>query len=446
MKRWLSSLVVAAVVLAALPAAAAAHWGDGHDNSRGDVARYILPPGNFGGIPFTANSTDQLPLYSGLTPLRDNITQADIDQLLPARGLPADRRRRTRSEPAGPACSSSTTPTASRTSTARRARTSPSAPAGRRHATAACCSTLGRGPARVAVADVPNIDAFSLVTSVQSFDPSAAAEALVTRQVQLLVDTYGDKGQRDPRRRAGLRRRHQRLLTPRNSVNQPPATVNDVVAVTAFIGSIFGAGGGGEAANADLLAKLAAAARRRQGLQGLGRRDARRRSRGADDDQQALQLPAADRRRRDGLGGDRSPTRSRASTRASPPAQAAAAPARRAGVELPGRRAVALGVRQLARGHGSAARLLLPGDRPADRPARTRHQRAGRRRPRPRDVHPDRAHDGLRVEPDLGRARRPRRVSPSSSASPTARRRRATRPTTSSTASASPFAASTRAP
>ena len=33
-------------------------------------------------------------------------------------------------------------------------------------------------------------------------------------------------------------------------------SVNDVIAVTAFIGSIFGAGGGGEAANSNLLAKL----------------------------------------------------------------------------------------------------------------------------------------------------------------------------------------------
>ena len=46
-----------------------------------DTARYILPPGNFGGIPFTANSTDQLPLYSGLTPLRDNVSMADINRL-----------------------------------------------------------------------------------------------------------------------------------------------------------------------------------------------------------------------------------------------------------------------------------------------------------------------------------------------------------------------------
>ena len=36
----------------------------------------------------------------------------------------------------------------------------------------------------------------------------------------------------------------------------PPANVNDVIAVTAFIGSIFGAGGGAEASNSDLLAKL----------------------------------------------------------------------------------------------------------------------------------------------------------------------------------------------
>ena len=35
-----------------------------------------------------------------------------------------------------------------------------------------------------------------------------------------------------------------------------PVTVNDVIAVTAFIGSIFGSGGGAEASNADLLAQL----------------------------------------------------------------------------------------------------------------------------------------------------------------------------------------------
>ena len=41
--------------------------------------------------------------------------------------------------------------------------------------------------------------------------------------------------------------------------------MNDVIAVTAFIGSIFGAGGGGEAANAELLAKLQASLGARRG-------------------------------------------------------------------------------------------------------------------------------------------------------------------------------------
>ena len=53
---------IAFTLLVALPATAA------------DVARYILPPGNYGGLPYTVNSTDQLPLYAGLTPLRDDLT------------------------------------------------------------------------------------------------------------------------------------------------------------------------------------------------------------------------------------------------------------------------------------------------------------------------------------------------------------------------------------
>ena len=105
------------------------------------------------------------------------------------------------------------------------------------------------------MADIPNLDAFSLVTSGQSFVPSAATEALVTKQRQLLVDTYGAKGQQiidDAQADAdGVN-----AYWAAHGINQPPATVNDVIAVTAFIGSIFGAGGGGEASNADLLAKL----------------------------------------------------------------------------------------------------------------------------------------------------------------------------------------------
>src|SRR5690349_10267432 len=81
----MNALVRALVALIALSAVSA---------PAADVARYILPPGNYGGIPFTVNSTDQLPLYAGLSPLRDRITSADIDMFfLPEDFMPVGATR-----------------------------------------------------------------------------------------------------------------------------------------------------------------------------------------------------------------------------------------------------------------------------------------------------------------------------------------------------------------
>ena len=112
-------LVVAgfAACLLAAPAASA------------ETARYILPPGNYGGLPTTTNSLDQLPLYDGLTPLRGNVGNADINRYF----LPEDFKPigATRDEPTGRASTgSSTTATACPTSTASAATTCRSAPAG----------------------------------------------------------------------------------------------------------------------------------------------------------------------------------------------------------------------------------------------------------------------------------------------------------------------------
>jgi len=240
--------VVAVAALAFTPAAFA------NGSGKGDVSRYILPPGNYGGIPFTDNSTDQLPLYNDLTPLRDDVTRSDIgDLFLPMDFAPiGDAHAEDTGEPGLKLIyddwgiphvygkSRYDVAFGAGWSTARDRQ---------------LLLQLGRGPARAAVADVPNLDAFSLVTSGQSFVPSAATEALVTEQRHLLVRKYGRKGRqiiRDARAYAdGIN-----AYMEANGIDQPPATVNDVIAVTAFIGSIFGAGGGAEAANADLLAKL----------------------------------------------------------------------------------------------------------------------------------------------------------------------------------------------
>ena len=225
MRRVGSVLIVAMVALATviLPSTAGA-TGKG---KKKDVARYILPPGNYGGLPPTDNSTDQLPLYDGLTPLRGNVTDADIDELfLPEDFPPIGRTARGGDRPARPA-SSSTTRTASPTSTARPATDVAFGAGWVTPATAACCCELGRGPARAAVADVPGHR--RLLARHQR--PVVRAErrgrgARRPSRRTCSFETYGDEGPRDPRRRPGLRRRHQRLLRGQRHrpARRPPST------------------------------------------------------------------------------------------------------------------------------------------------------------------------------------------------------------------------------
>lgn len=219
-----------------------------------DVARYILPPGNYGGLPTTANSRDQIPLYDALTPLRDRVTDNDIYRdYLPEDFQPVGATTEEVTGHPGVQIRYDSYGVPHVTG-----RTREDLAWGAGWVTArdrGLLLQLGRGPARAAVADVPGINAFGLVTSGQSFVPSAATEQLVTDQVQLIRDTYGARGEemlREMQSEADGITAYYRA----HNVDQPPATVNDVIAVTAFIGSIFGAGGGAEASNAEYLARL----------------------------------------------------------------------------------------------------------------------------------------------------------------------------------------------
>jgi acyl-homoserine lactone acylase PvdQ len=220
-----------------------------------ETARYILPPGNFGGLPTTQNSLDQLPLYDGLTPLRGNVSAADVNRFF----LPEDFNPigATRDEPTGRAGLRIVYDSYGVPHIYGNTRDDLSFGSG--WVTArdrGLLLNLGRGPARVAVADVPGIDAFSLVTSGKGFAPSKQAEALVNKQKALLAKEYGAKGRQ-------ILRDAQAYIDGANAYQRSKGlaadyTVNDVIATTAFIGSIFGAGGGGEATNSDLLARLQA--------------------------------------------------------------------------------------------------------------------------------------------------------------------------------------------
>jgi hypothetical protein len=219
-----------------------------------DEAHYILAPGNYGGLPTTDESRDQLPLYDGLTPLRGDVTEANIDQyFIPENLAPVGA---TREEPTGRPGLTILYDEYGVAHVHGETRDDVSFGAG--WVTArdrGLLLALGRGPARAAVADIPGIDAFGLVLSGQSFVPSPESERLVSDQADLIVETYGDKGRQiiaDAQAEAdGIN-----AYWAAHGIDQPPATVNDVIAITAFIGSIFGAGGGSEASNAEFLSKL----------------------------------------------------------------------------------------------------------------------------------------------------------------------------------------------
>lgn len=224
-------------------------WEPGQDR-----AFYILPPGNYGGLPTTDESRDQIPLYDALTPLRGNVTDADIEaNYLPEDFAPVGATREEPTPRPGTTILYDEYGVAHITGETRA-----DLAFGAGWVTArdrGLLLRLGRGPARVALADVPGIDAFGLVTSAQSFVPSEATEQLITDQVDLIIETYGDKG-REIIADAQAQADGITAYFEANGIDEPPATVNDVIAVTAFIGSIFGAGGGSEVSNAELLSQL----------------------------------------------------------------------------------------------------------------------------------------------------------------------------------------------
>jgi len=227
-----------------------------------DRSYSILPPGNYGGLPTNENSLDQLPLYDGLTPLRADVTDADIDNLFLAQDFQPIGE--TVEEPTGRPGTTILYDEWGVPHVTGETREDMAFGAGWVAARdRGLLIDFGRGASRVAVLDVPGINAFGLVTSAQTFVPSEAAEELVSEQVDLIIETYGDEGVEiiaDAQAYAdGLN-----AYLDANGIDQE-FTVNDVIAVTAFIGSIFGAGGGSEAANSEYLSRLQNALGEEQG-------------------------------------------------------------------------------------------------------------------------------------------------------------------------------------
>ncbi len=244
--------MLAAALAAASVVAVSAGAAPRHDYAL--VARDILPPGNFGGINFTAHSSDQAKLYDALTPLAGKVSAADVTRDFKAEPLWTGTERAVRTEHPGRGV--------------RILRDSFDVPHvfgksetdvfyGTGYAAAedrGVLMELARYPGRLACLDAPGFNAFAVALSGKQFQPSAATEAALAKQIGVLT-AAGATGRREL---ADIDAYVAGINTQRKAAQLPiaPWTRNDVVATTCLLGARFGAGGGDEARRSQFLAAL----------------------------------------------------------------------------------------------------------------------------------------------------------------------------------------------
>ncbi|HYZ29827.1 MAG TPA: penicillin acylase family protein [Thermoleophilaceae bacterium] len=240
------SLVLSLVVAALGPATASAATDYGRD------VYNVLPAGEWGGLPLNQYSSDQLPLYDGLTPLWDQVTAADIPKYFkPERFSVVGKVVRTERPRKGLVIKRDSWDVPHVY-----AKTRDLVEFGAGWVTAEdrglFIETI-RGPARVAALDVPGLDAFSLATSLRQFVPSKATERFVASSAnRLKKDKQGRRLLDDVDAYvAGINAYYKKTHN-----KAKPWTRNDVAAATSLIGAVFGKGGGREVASSRLLGAL----------------------------------------------------------------------------------------------------------------------------------------------------------------------------------------------
>ncbi len=115
---------------------------------------------------------------------------------------------------------------------------------------------LGLGPAYAAALSIPGINPFELLLTARSFKPSAQALKWVEEQKTSLIEK-GPEGEQvieDLESWAEGINAYEQTLPPSHRL--PTVTLGDAIAGFAFIGSIFGNGGGNEVTNSNFLANL----------------------------------------------------------------------------------------------------------------------------------------------------------------------------------------------
>jgi acyl-homoserine lactone acylase PvdQ len=125
---------------------------------------------------------------------------------------------------------------------------------------------LGIGPAFAAAIDVPGVNPFELLLTQRSFTPSVEGYKYVAEQEKVFFE-QGPKGERTKHDlESWLEGVNAFEATQGSKRLLPPLSMPEAIAGFAFIGSIFGNGGGGEVANSQFLANLEAKFGAEEGL------------------------------------------------------------------------------------------------------------------------------------------------------------------------------------
>jgi acyl-homoserine lactone acylase PvdQ len=247
MRRW--GLVVAAMlVLNAAPASAGF-------KDPADTALNIIPSGQYGDVPPPPGASTQAEMYDGLTPLFDQVTNADLTRFFKSEGLGVG--------PDGP----TTTEVLPRddVTIVRDRFNVPHVDAETREAGIWAAGWIAsedrrllgeqaRYNARVAAIDAPGLNALGLVSSLQNFEPSEQTEAEVAKQTAVL-NRKGKEGR-------ALLRDIDTFISgvndhiEANDLPNEPWTRNDVYAINALKGQFVGQGGGDEARRTQFLSGL----------------------------------------------------------------------------------------------------------------------------------------------------------------------------------------------
>jgi acyl-homoserine lactone acylase PvdQ len=240
---------LAATALSGATAASAAPSGSG---DYAQTALNIIPSGQYGSVPPPPQATDQAQLYDALTPRFGDVTAADVNADFKSEALEA-------APPPGSRPETTTHPGS------RVFRDGFNVPHiyGRTHDDV----TFGAGwviaedrgllleqarfDSRIAAIDAPNMSALNLITSLRNFTPSAQTERELSKQTAVL-QAAGAKG------RAVL---HDidvfvagiNAYYAKAGNHAPPWTRNDLYALEALKGQLFGQGGGDETRRSMLL-------------------------------------------------------------------------------------------------------------------------------------------------------------------------------------------------